>query len=400
MLKIHSEPPKQAMPEYRGPALLALGFRPFFSAAAVAAILLMLIWLTTWVGRLRIPDYYGSIGWHSHEMLFGYAAAVIAGFLLTAVRNWTGVNTPTGTPLALLVLIWLAGRLVPFLAGLLPAWLVALADLAFLPALALAIAPALWRGSQKVNRIFVPLLLLMALANLLVHLQALGVAGSATRGMDMMLFMVVFLVALLGGRVMPFFTQAVIPGFKATRRQWLEFTTMGAFAVLIGLQLFASPPLLTGLVALLLALTQMLRVAGWHHPGVWRIPILWVLYTGILWLIAGLLLLALSSFGLLGSNLAKHALGVGGIGILTLGMMARVSLGHSGRPIEPARSIAIAFILLNVAAALRVFGPLLPFGAYTFWVHLAGGIWIICFLLFCRVYLPILSRPRIDGKPG
>ncbi|MCB1764286.1 MAG: NnrS family protein, partial [Gammaproteobacteria bacterium] len=133
------------MPEYRGPALLALGFRPFFSAAAVAAILLMLIWLTTWVGRLRIPDYYGSIGWHSHEMLFGYAAAVIAGFLLTAVRNWTGVNTPTGTPLALLVLIWLAGRLVPFLAGLLPAWLVALADLAFLPALALAIAPALWR---------------------------------------------------------------------------------------------------------------------------------------------------------------------------------------------------------------------------------------------------------------
>ena len=400
MLKIHSEPPKQAMPEYRGPALLALGFRPFFSAAAVAAILLMLIWLTTWVGRLRIPDYYGSIGWHSHEMLFGYAAAVIAGFLLTAVRNWTGVNTPTGTPLALLVLIWLAGRLAPFLAGLLPAWLVALADLAFLPALALAIAPALWRGSQKVNRIFVPLLLLMALANLLVHLQALGVAGSATRGMDTMLFMVVFLVALLGGRVMPFFTQAVIPGFKATRRQWLEFTTMGAFAVLIGLQLFASPPLLTGLVALLLALTQMLRVAGWHHPGVWRIPILWVLYTGILWLIAGLLLLALSSFGLLGSNLAKHALGVGGIGILTLGMMARVSLGHSGRPIEPARSIAIAFILLNVAAALRVFGPLLPFGAYTFWVHLAGGIWIICFLLFCRVYLPILSRPRIDGKPG
>ena len=388
------------MPEYRGPALLALGFRPFFSAAAVAAILLMLIWLTTWVGRLRIPDYYGSIGWHSHEMLFGYAAAVIAGFLLTAVRNWTGVNTPTGTPLALLVLIWLAGRLVPFLAGLLPAWLVALADLAFLPALALAIAPALWRGSQKVNRIFVPLLLLMALANLLVHLQALGVAGSATRGMDMMLFMVVFLVALLGGRVMPFFTQAVIPGFKATRRQWLEYTTMGAFAVLIGLQLFASPPLLTGLVALLLALTQTLRVAGWHHPGVWRIPILWVLYTGILWLIAGLLLLALSSFGLLGSNLAKHALGVGGIGILTLGMMARVSLGHSGRPIEPARSIAIAFILLNVAAALRVFGPLLPFGAYTFWVHLAGGIWIICFLLFCRVYLPILSRPRIDGKPG
>ena len=118
------------------------------------------------------------------------------------------------------------------------------------------------------------------------------------------------------------------------------------------------------------------------------------------WMVIGFLMLALSAFGLTGGNLAKHALSVGAIGILTLGMMARVSLGHSGRPIEPVRSVEIAFVLLNVAAAVRVFGPLLPFGSYTFWVHLSGGLWIICFLIFCRVYLPILSSPRVDGKPG
>ena len=400
MLKVHSEPPKQSTRENSGPALFALGFRPFFSVAGVAAVVLMVIWLTAWIGRLPLPDYYGVIGWHSHEMLFGFAAAIIAGFLLTAVRNWTGVDTPQGTPLALLALLWLAGRLLPFLSATTPAWLVAAVDLAFLPAVALAIAPALWQGAQKINRIFVPLLLLMGLANLLVHLQVLGVTASAARGIDMMLYMVVFLVTLVGGRVMPFFTQAVVPGFQATRRQWLETTTMGAFAVLITLQLFDSPPLLTGLTALLLALVQALRVAGWHHPQVWRMPILWVLYTGMFWIVIGFLLLGLAATGLMGGNLAKHALSVGGIGVLTLGMMARVALGHSGRPIEPVRAIEIAFVLLNIAAAVRVFGPLVPVGSYTFWVHLSGGIWIICFLIFCWVYLPILSKPRIDGKPG
>jgi uncharacterized protein involved in response to NO len=400
MLKVHSEPPKQAVLKSSGPAIFALGFRPFFSAAGVAAVVLIAAWIPIWMGRLALPDYYGVIGWHSHEMLFGYAAAIIAGFLLTAVRNWTGINTPSGTPLALLALLWLAGRLLPLLSAHTPGWLVAAVDLAFLPAVALSIAPALWQGAQKINRIFIPFLLVMALANLLVHLQSLGVTLSAGRGIDMMLFMVVFLVSLVGGRVMPFFTQAVVPGFQANRRQWLESTTMGAFALLILLQLVETPPLLTGLTALLLAVTQALRVAGWHHPQVWRMPILWVLYTGMFWIVVGLLLLGLSSVGLLGGNLARHALGIGGIGVLTLGMMSRVALGHSGRPIEPLRSVQIAFVLLNLAAAVRVFGPLLPLGSYTFWVHLSGGLWIICFLIFCWVYLPILSKPRIDGKPG
>ncbi|OQX45992.1 MAG: hypothetical protein B0D86_02460, partial [Candidatus Sedimenticola endophacoides] len=174
MLKIFSEPPAPAHSHQGGP-LLALGFRPFFLAASLSGVLLVALWLLIWSGHLDPGAYYGSsIGWHSHEMLFGYTVAVIAGFLLTAVRNWTGINTPSGTRLGLLLLAWLAGRIAPALEGLLPGVLMALLDLLFLPALALAIRPMLWAGKQKSNRLFVYLLLGMALANLLIHLQALG----------------------------------------------------------------------------------------------------------------------------------------------------------------------------------------------------------------------------------
>ncbi|MCB1758901.1 MAG: NnrS family protein [Gammaproteobacteria bacterium] len=400
MLKIHSEPDKKSPLSSDGPAVFALGFRPLFSAAGISAVVLMLAWIPIWMGVFTLPGYYGPVIWHSHEMLFGYAAAIIAGFLLTAVRNWTGVNTPHGGPLALLTALWLAGRLAPLSANWLPDWLVAMADLAFLPTVALAIQPALWQGEQKINRIFVPILLTMALANLLVHLQALGYTATAMLGIDTMLYLVAFLVSLLAGRVMPFFTQAMVPGYQATRRSWLEQATLGGFALLLLLHLLSAPGALLAVAALLLAVTQALRVAGWHHPNVWRIPILWVLYSGMFWMVAGFTLLALASLGLVAANLAKHAIAVGAVGVLTLGMMARVSLGHTGRPIEPKRSIEAAFLLLNLAAFARVFGPLLPVGSYTFWVHLSGGIWILCFVLFCLVYLPILGRTRVDGRPG
>ena len=399
MLKIHSEPSKpEITPD--GPTLLALGFRPFFSAAGLAAVALVLVWLGAWSGGMDLSAYYGIIGWHSHEMLFGYAAAVIAGFLLTAVRNWTGVNTPSGRPLAWLALLWLAGRLLPLTSGYVPAPVIALLDLAFLPAVALGIAPPLWQGKQKVNRIFVPLLLAMALANLLVHLQSLGIADTAIQGADMMLLLVVFLVLLIAGRVVPFFTQAVIPGYKARRWAWVESVTVVSLIGLILAQLIYPMPLLTGPLALIVALTQVIRVMGWYDRKIWRTPILWVLYTGIAWMIVGFVMLALSTQGLVGPNLAKHALAVGGVGVLTLGMMSRVALGHTGRPLQPVRVVELSFVLLNLAALTRVFGPLIMPDRYNLWVHLSGGLWVICFLVFCFVYLPILLKPRVDGKPG
>jgi uncharacterized protein involved in response to NO len=399
MLKVHSEPPKPELKQ-AGPVILALGFRPFFISAALSALILMLIWLGAWSGAYPLPTYYGAIGWHSHEMLFGYAVAIIAGFLLTAVRNWTGITPPTGTPLGLLFLLWLAGRVAPFLSGAIPAPLIAVIDLAFLPAAALAIQPALWKGQQKMNRIFVPLLLVMAVANLYVHLQSLGLTNSALRGTDAMLYLVTFLITLLGGRVIPFFTEAVIPGHTSKRNSRVELATVISLGGLIAVQFIYPNAWLSGVLAFAVAATQIIRVAGWYNRQIWQIPILWVLFSGMFWLIIGFILAGLAYFGFTGLNLATHALTVGGIGTLTYGMMARVALGHTGREIQSHPLINGCFILMNLAALFRVFGPIVLPQQYTLWVHLSGGLWIVSFLLFGAIYVPMLTQPRVDGKPG
>ncbi len=383
----------------KGLAPFALGFRPFFSVAAIAGVALLGLWLFIWSGRLAPPGYYDMLGWHSHEMLFGYAAAVIAGFLLTAVKNWTGIDTLSGTPLALLTLVWLLGRVLPLI-PVIPAPLVALADLSFLPLLAAAIYQPLMRARNKINRLFLPLLACMAIANLLIHLQALDILPTAGKGTDLMLNLILLLLTLVSGRVLPFFTEKAVAGAKPKsnklREQWV-------FALIIGwglAELLYPVPWLLGLLAVGVAITQGWRLFDWYHPHIWRIPILWVLFTGLVWLIVGFLLKALAVTGLFPDNLALHALTSGAIGILTLGMMARVSLGHTGRGLHPAHPVEFSFIILNLAIALRVFAPFLAPNLYSFWIQLSGGLWIFCFMLFSYYYLPILLKPRIDGRPG
>ncbi len=389
-------PAKQAG---KGMTPFALGFRPFFLVAGIAAVGLIGLWLSMWVGYPGPTSYYGMIGWHSHEMLFGYALAVIAGFLLTAVRNWTGIDTPTGAPLAVLALLWLGGRLVPFLHPALPEFLPALIDLLFVPALMLALARPLWRGANKINRVFLPILALAALANGLIHAQALGYAATAGTGTTLMLNTIFLIIALVAGRVLPFFTEKAVQGSRPRHNATLETVAYAALLALLAAELLYPAPAAVGALAALVAITQALRLIGWHHPGAWRIPILWVLFTGFGWLVLGFALKAMGAFGLFPSNLAVHALTLGGFGVLTLGMMARVALGHTGRDLKSALVINLAFVLLNLGAVARVFGPLLT-SNYTFSVHLAGGLWMLAFTLFLIVYSPILLRPRVDGRPG
>ncbi|MET0055713.1 MAG: NnrS family protein, partial [Candidatus Thiodiazotropha sp. 6PLUC10] len=198
-----SKPPQGFVP-------FALGFRPFFALAAISGLLLMLLWL--WF-RLSTsaPNYYSSIGWHSHEMLFGFSMAIIAGFLLTAVRNWTGIDTPTGKPLALLALLWVAGRVLPFIPSL-PTWLVVCVDWLFIPALIIALTNPLIKAENRVNRLFIPLLGVMAIANLLYHLEGLGFTQTGQDGISLMRNMVLLLLIFVGGRVLPFFTEKAIQG--------------------------------------------------------------------------------------------------------------------------------------------------------------------------------------------
>lgn len=389
--------PKTSAP---GWAPLALGFRPFFLLAGYGSLLLMLSWLGLWHAGFTAEAYYGRINWHTHEMLFGYATAVIAGFLLTAVRNWTGQDTATGNALGLLAGLWLLGRLLPWLPGT-PGALIAVFDLTFLPLLAIVLIRPVWLGQNKVNRIFPLLLGAMAGANLLVHSQSLGwTTTGAGRGTALMLDLLLLLIAVVGGRVLPFFTEKAVAESRPRRMPWLDRAGFGLLLALALAHLLDAPAPITGGLAITAGLAQAGRWLLWTHPGLFRIPLLWVLHAGYGWLVAGLLLQGLARFGLLPVSVATHALTTGAVGVFTLGMMARVALGHTGRDLHPSGALVVAFWLINLAAAVRVLGPWLMPSWYVGWLMLAGLLWVISFASFVFVYTPILLRSRIDGRPG
>lgn len=380
--------------------VFALGFRPFFLAAGVAAVLAVAVWLAILDGLWPQPRHLAGVTWHAHEMLFGYLAAVFAGFLLTAVRNWTGMPTPTGLQLATLVGLWLAGRLAPWL-GLPPPWLIAALDLAFIPALALALWRPLWHGPNPTNRAFLLVFAGMTLANVLVHLDAFGLfPGGATRGHRLMLDLSVLALLLVSGRVMPFFIRSVIADAQPRVFPLLERLTLGVAGAVLVLDLVQPFGRLAGGLAIVLGLLQLGRLVGWHHRRIWTTPMLTVLQAGLLWLALGLVLDGLPAFTSLPPRGALHALTVGAIGVVTLGMMARVGLGHTGRPMEASPLTLVAFVLINLAAGLRGLGPLLAPGGYHAWLTAGGLCWMLAFALFLWVYAPILLRPRADGQPG
>ena len=381
--------------------LFALGFRPFFLMAGIFAVILMALWAGAFVTNRPLTTYYGMTGWHSHEMIFGYACAVIAGFLLTAVRNWTGMETAKGPPLAGLSALWLAGRIMPFFPGALPSWLIALVDLLFLPALALSLAIPLVRGGQKRNLFFIPLLGALALADLLVHLELFGFAyGSARTGNFLALDLIILLIVIMGGRVIPFFTERALSGVSPKRWRWLEWTSIASVIAFMLAELFLPGSIPAGVMAGLAAASNGLRLAGWYTKRFWAVPLLWVLHLGYAWVVVGFCLKTLAVLDLVPPQLTLHAFTVGGIGVLTLGMMARVSLGHTGRPLKAAGPVAFAFALINLAAVLRGIVPII----FPYWLlqlaALSGGLWILSFLIFVVIYTPILISPRVDGLPG
>lgn len=379
-------------------APLALGFRPFFLLAGAAAVVLVAAWLAIYRGRLAPPAYYDLFTWHGHEMVFGYTVAVIAGFLLTAVRNWTSMPTPTGVSLGGLAAVWLAGRVAPL--APLPGWAIAAVDIAFLPLLAVALAPPLLRRPQARQAVFLPLLLTLAAANAMVHLQMLGLASASARpGLRMAVGVVVLIIAVVAGRVLPFFTQR---GVGAAPRQWpaVEWAVWLTTAGMAVAEPLAAPAALLGPLAAAAAAAHALRLAGWYDRRIWRVPLLWVLHLGYAWLPVGFAMTALAAAGLIIPQPALHALTVGGIGVLTLGMMARVALGHTGRALQAAPPIALACGLINAAAAVRVLVPAAWPDWYASSVLGAGVLWIAAFALFTAVYAPILLRARVDGQPG
>lgn len=392
------DPESRATPRV---ALFSLGFRPFFLLAGISAVLLIPLWIFFYTRGMTEFGYYTPLYWHSHEMLFGYTVAVIAGFLLTAVRNWTDMPTPGGKALAGLVLLWLAGRIAPFVGDDLPDWMIAALDIVFLPILAISLSVPLLRRRQTRNLVFLLILTALTLANVLVHLQLLGITqATAKPGLLLAVYLIVLLIAILGGRVIPFFTERGIAG--ATARQWkaVEYLSLGSLVALLGLDLANAPPIAIALFALFAALGHGIRLFGWYHRQVWSVPLLWVLHLGYAWLVVGFLFKTLAATGLISPALAVHAFTAGGIGTVTLGMMARVALGHTGRMLRVGPAMFWAFILANLAGMLRVFAPIIAPAYYDTWLVLATLLWSTAFAIFVIVYAGVLISPRVDGRPG
>ncbi|MCA9513429.1 MAG: NnrS family protein [Myxococcales bacterium] len=389
-----------APPGARAPGLFerpvwGLGFRPFFLLAGAFAALWLVLWLLA-LFVARLPLAASGADWHAHEMVFGFGVAVLAGFLLTAARNWTKQRTPTGGRLAGLALLWLLGRLVMLVGARLPGWLVATVDVAFLPVFALFLALPLWRAGSRRNYPFVALLLALGGVNVLFHLEPLLRLWTMTVAVEVM---VVFLV-VMGGRVIPFFTRNALPGARVRSWPWLDALAI-ASSVAYPLVQLGGLGRASDLVALLAAASNLARLAGWDSLRTRRAPILWVLHLGYLWIGVGYLLLGLGRWvpALYGSA-PLHALTVGALGTLTLGMMARVSLGHTGRPLTLPRSMSVAFGLVTVGALARVVLPLASPHLLTGALVVSGIAWSCAFALFVAVYWPILTRPRVDGAPG
>jgi uncharacterized protein involved in response to NO len=326
---------------------------------------------------------------------------VIAGFLLTAVRNWTGVATATGGKLALLCLVWLYGRIMPFYAGMVPDFLIALADFIFLPLLAWQISVPIRQAGHYKSFIFIGFLGLMMLGNGMIHLEMLGFKeATAWVGVNIILLAIMLIILVIAGRILPFFTERGLQGIIAVRDQALDFAAIISAVVVFMLQIFSVSGFALALAAITAVLINTRRMANWYTQRVWYVPLLWILYTGYGWIILGFLLTVFSAYKVVLPTLPLHAFTMGSIGVLTLGMMSRVSLGHTGRMLKASNVIAIAFVLLNAGVFFRVILPI-PFSSfYTTAIIISTFLWLAAFSLFIFVYWPVLTQPRIDGKEG
>lgn len=365
-------------------ALFDLGFRPFYLLAGAYAALAVPLWAAEYAGWLPGP----GIVWHAHEMVFGYAFAVIAGFLLTAVRAWTGLPTPTGAALAGLAALWIAARALAFMSLPLAAW----AGVLFAIALAFALGRPLVAARNRRNYFFIALVL------------GLGAAGVAVQrgpqlGLTLGLDVVLFIMAVMAGRVVPAFTNNAIAGAGARRHPWLEWSALGAILALIAADALQRTELAAG-IALIAGLLHAARLALWAPGKVLRRPILWILHASYAWIVVHLLLRGFTGFGMLPYALGTHALTVGAIGGLTLGMMTRTARGHTARPLAAGRAEVASYVLVQLAAVTRVLVPL-AFPATYLGATLASAVfWFLAFAVFVAAYVPILTRPRLDGQPG
>lgn len=367
--------------------LLASGFRPFFLLAGLAAVSLLPIWLAALSGAELGVDVH----WHSHELLLGFAGALLTGFFLTAVPKWTGSTPVTGAPLGALVGLWLVARV-----GRL-AWPSLPLDALFLSLVALQIAFVILRSRSVRNGWFPLLLLCLAGADVVLHIRP----EHALVAERVAAFSVVAVIVVFGGRITPLFSRGALKGLATVREPNLvDRLAVASALLLVPLAVWPEPALVVA-VAGLGALLHAARMVGWGGSAALGKPILLVLHVGYAWVAVAMALWAVAAWrpDLVYPATALHALTVGVLGTFSLGMMSRVTLGHTGRPLRVGRLMALAYAAMVLAGLLRVFGALSP--SRPLWVlHASGSLWVLAFGIFLLRFAPRLLAPRVDGKPG
>lgn len=386
--------------------LLRLGFRPFFLGGAIFSMVAIILWILIYKGTVNILPLGGGYWWHIHEMIFGFGGAIIAGFLLTAVQNWTGVRGTQGSTLLVLIILWLAGRVLVLAPNLVGTILATVIDLSFLPVVALVLAKPIVAIKQYRNLFFVPLLLLFTLANLEMHLaiyfpQIFTVTFASYAGV----MLVIFLMSVMAGRVTPMFTANGTKTEKVTPLPWLDKAANGSLAVAM-FSLLLQPMVgfsenFFGVLLIIAGVFQTIRWLRWKPWITLGIPLLWSIHLSIKFIAYGLIILGASYLITeIPSNHIWHLLTVGGMGGLILAMISRVSLGHTGRPLSPPKAMTVAYVLITLAALVRAFGPwILPEKTLIF-IDISGTFWLLSFGIFVVTYAPMLMRPRKDGRPG
>ncbi|KAB1179138.1 NnrS family protein [Photobacterium damselae subsp. damselae] len=385
--------------------IFRLAFRPFFLSAALFSAVAMVVWAMFWSGSSHVTGLmYGQpIWWHAHEMMIGFTGAIIIGFLLTAVQTWTGVPGIRSTKLAIVFTLWLIARI-----GLLfgqPSYIWMFIDLSWIPLAAYFLLKPILLRRQWNNLFFAPLLLLLTALNVQLHLIAMGLVENSLRQTSFVALVVIAIIVLVvGGRVIPFFTWRGTQTEQITRVKWIEYAALIPVWLLLIATFLPLPSNYNWIVANLLmvtAVTNMIRFVRWRTLSTLKVPLLWCLHLAYLCMILGLFAIGLSMVShVVSYSIALHLMTVGGIGGMILSMMARVSLGHTGRSLQVGCWVQIAFVCLLLSTLVRsvliwVY-PSLTINGYVF----SAILWAIAFSIFTIVYYPILTKPRVDGRPG
>ncbi|WP_286263495.1 NnrS family protein [Thalassotalea atypica] len=380
------------------PAILELAFRPFFLLGALFSVIALIMWSLLLNGSISTAIYGGSLWWHIHEMLFSFATAIITGFLLTAVQNWTGVPSISGKKLMWLVLLWLSARVLFFMPALVPQWFIAVIDVSFLPAVAIALGYPIVKVKLWRNLMFIPILLAMASTNIAMHVAAINndpmlMSNASTA----MVLMVTLVMTIMGGRVFPMFTANGTQTSRVATIEWLDTTTITStvFVIFITLGVIDISGAIKAILLFSCAFFHIIRVARWKVWVTLRTPLVWSLHFSYWCIPIGLIIFGLSEISpMFTHSQAIHTLTVGAMGSMILSMISRVSLGHTGRQIIVGKAMTFALVAIIFSFVVRVFGGYW-LEDYMEVINTAVFFWVVGYGSFFVLYLPILTKPRV-----